>query len=153
MLEDEFAVALAIQLEVGDLLDILLINDAKLARHSVILALVNVQYVGGLPVRIPLVLRQSHKWSGLTTVLVVVPLGRQRRWVDCQIPRVLLLARITRILLLQLQVSQIKLYAHQLLRPLMQVEVDYSSVCVLRIVQDRQVQGHSVQPLMILVSN
>ena len=153
MLEDEFAVALAIQLEVGDLLDILLINDAKLARHSVILALVNVQYVGGLPVRIPLVLRQSHKWSGLTTVLVVVPLGRQRRWVDCQIPRVLLLARITRILLLQLQVSQIKLYAHQLLRPLMQVEVDYSSVCVLRIVQDRQVQGHSVQSLMILVSN
>ena len=153
MLEDEFAVALAIQLEVGDLLDILLINDAKLARHSVILALVNVQYVGGLSVRIPLVLRQSHKWSGLTTVLVVVSLGRQRRWIDCQIPRVLLLARITRILLLQLQVSQIKLYAHQLLRPLMQVEVDYSSVCVLRIVQDRQVQGHSVQPLMILVSN
>ena len=153
MLEDEFAVALAIQLEVGDLLDILLINDAKLARHSVILALVNVQYVGGLPVRIPFVLRQSHKWSGLTTVLVVVPLGRQRRWIDCQIPRVLLLARITRILLLQLQVSQIKLYAHQLLRPLMQVEVDYSSVCVLRIVQDRQVQGHSVQSLMILVSN
>ena len=45
MLEDEFAVALAIQLEVGDLLDILLINDAKLARYSVILALVNVQYV------------------------------------------------------------------------------------------------------------
>lgn len=153
MLEDEFAVALAIQLEVGDLLDILLINDAKLARHSVILALVNVQYVGGLSVRIPLVLRQSHKWSGLTTVLVVVSLGRQRRWIDCQIPRVLLLARITRILLLQLQVSQIKLYAHQLLRPLMQVEVNYSSVCVLRIVQDRQVQGHSVQPLMILVSN
>ena len=153
MLEDEFAVALAIQLEVGDLLDILLINDAKLARHSVILALVNVQYVGGLSVRIPLVLRQSHKWSGLTTVLVVVSLGRQRRWIDCQIPRVLLLARITRILLLQLQVSQIKLYAHQLLRPLMQVEVDYTSIRVLRIVQDRQVQGHSVQSIMVLVSN
>ena len=69
VLEDKLAVALAIQLEVGDLLDILLINDAKLSRNSVILALVNVQYVGGLAVRIPLVLRQSHKWSRLTTVL------------------------------------------------------------------------------------
>ena len=153
MLEDKLAVALAIQLEVGDLLDILLINDAKLSRNSVILALVNVQYVGGLAVRVPLVLRQAHKWSRLTTVLVVVPLRRQRRWVDCQIPRVLLLARKTRILLLQLQVSQIKLYAHQLLRPLMQVEVDYTSIRVLRIVQDRQVQGHSVQSIMVLVSN
>ena len=153
MLEDKLAVALAIQLEVGDLLDILLINDAKLSRNSVILALVNVQYVGGLAVRVPLVLRQAHKWSWLTTVLVVVPLRRQRRWVDCQIPRVLLLARKTRILLLQLQVSQIKLYAHQLLRPLMQVEVDYTSIRVLRIVQDRQVQGHSVQSIMVLVSN
>ena len=81
VLEDEFAMALAIQLEVGDLLDILLINDAKLARYSVILALVNIQYVGGLPVRITFVLRQSHKWSGLTTVLVVSL--RRRRRVDC----------------------------------------------------------------------
>ena len=56
VLEDEFAVALAIQFEVGDLFHVLLINDAQLARYSVILALVNVQYVGGLPVRVTFVL-------------------------------------------------------------------------------------------------
>ena len=49
--------------------------------------------------------------------------------------------------------SQIKLYTHQLLRPLMQVEVDYTSIRVLRIVPDWQVQGHSFQSLMVLVSN
>ena len=62
--------ALSIQLEVSGLLNVLLVDAAKLARH--IVPLINVQYVLGLPVRVwPSAFRHAHEgcWLGRVTSL------------------------------------------------------------------------------------
>ena len=67
LFEDELAVTLSIQFEVGRLFDVLLIDEAELARH--IIPLINVQYVRGLPVSVwPLTLRHAHKGCRLGRV-------------------------------------------------------------------------------------
>lgn len=49
--------------------------------------------------------------------------------------------------------SQIELNAHQLLRPLVQVQVDDASRGVVRAILDRQIQGQFVQFVTFLVTD
>ena len=95
VLENKLAMAFSIELKVGDLFDILLINDTKLTRHIVILALINVQYVGGLPVRrVPLLLLwHPHErcWLLLAPLLACVLFSIARfLWIDAQLARIVL---------------------------------------------------------------
>ena len=67
LLEDELAMALSIQFEVSGLLNVLLVDTAKLACH--IVPLINVQYVLGLPVSVrPSTFRHAHKGCRLGRV-------------------------------------------------------------------------------------
>ena len=96
MLENKLAMAFTIELKVGDLFDIFLINDTKLTRHIVILALINVQYVGGLPVRrVPLLLLwypHERRWLLLAPLLTCVLYSNPRfLWINAQLARIVLI--------------------------------------------------------------
>ena len=122
LLKDELAMALSIQFEVSGLFDVLLVDTAKLASH--IVPLINVQYVLGLPVSVrPSALRHAHKgcWLGRVTSLSC---GRSHRKV------VGVLSRETGLSIVELQVSQIELQTHQLLRSVVHVYVNDASVSI-----------------------
>lgn len=82
LLENEFAVALAVEFEVSDLVDIVLVYHAQLASHVVVLTLVNVQYVLRLPEGVTLVLWQTHEGCRLIGCLFW---GRGTQMVDSEV--------------------------------------------------------------------
>ena len=165
VLENKLAMAFTIELKVGDLFDIFLINDTKLTRHIVILALINIQYVGGLPVRrVPLLLlwhpheRCRLLLAPLLTCVLYSNTGFLR--INAQLAGIVLIMicvvifwEITRVLLVQFKVSQIELDTHELLRSLVQVQIDNPCISILRIVGYGKVQRHLLYLFVSLITD
>ena len=134
--KDFLTVALSIELEVDRRVDIVLINHSKLVSHITLLVeeemLLTWRAIHTWEVAI--LSRHAHKWRKLRVVLRSV-------LAELVHGEVLKFARMKRVLdILQLEMGQIKLEAHELLSPVMQVEVNNSGSSDIASIVNRQVQ-------------
>lgn len=115
---------LSVQFEVGRPFHELLVDRPQLATNPVLL--INVQYLGRLPVAVGTsVAGNSHKWCGLVRIrrfFLVRWLGHRES--------VRIVLRLRRLSFLEFQVGHVKLETHELLGPVVAVQVNDARVCI-----------------------